>query len=200
ALWKSSKAGEPTWESPWGLGRPGWHIECSAMSTKYLGQPFDGHGGGRELMFPHHEIEIAQSEGAFRQPLARYWIYNGFLNINQEKMSKSLRNFYTIREVLERTDPAALRHYFLGSHYRSPMDFSFEALEEAARGMDRIYETIDRVEQASGGKKDVEAEPGLLDDFRQEMSDDFNTPGAMDRRARSRTERKELRRGGPNPQ
>ncbi len=179
ALWKSSKAGEPTWESPWGPGRPGWHIECSAMSTKYLGQPFDIHGGGRDLIFPHHENEIAQSEGAFGQPLARYWIHNGFLNINQEKMSKSLGNFYTIREVLERTDPAALRHYFLGSHYRSPMDFSFEALEEAARGMDRIYETIDRVEQASGEKKDVEAEPGLLDDFRQEMSDDFNTPRAL---------------------
>ena len=179
ALWKSSKAGEPTWESPWGPGRPGWHIECSAMSTKYLGQPFDIHGGGRDLIFPHHENEIAQSEGAFGQPLARYWIHNGFLNINQEKMSKSLGNFYTIREVLERTDPAALRHYFLGSHYRSPMDFSFEALEEAARGMDRIYETIDRVERASGGKKDVEAEPGLLDDFRQEMSDDFNTPRAL---------------------
>src|SRR2546427_125799 len=179
ALWKESKEGEPYWESPWGRGRPGWHIECSAMSTKYLGQPFDIHGGGRDLIFPHHENEIAQSEGAFGQPLARYWIHNGFLNINQEKMSKSLGNFYTIREVLERTDPAALRHYFLGSHYRSPMDFSFEALEEAARGMDRIYETIDRVERASGGKKDVEAEPGLLDDFRQEMSDDFNTPRAL---------------------
>jgi cysteinyl-tRNA synthetase len=131
ALWKSSKPGEPAWDSPWGSGRPGWHIECSAMSTKYLGQPFDIHGGGRDLIFPHHENEIAQSEGAFRQPLARYWIHNGFLNINREKMSKSLGNFYTIGEVLSRCDAATLRHYFLASQYRSPMDFSFQALEEA---------------------------------------------------------------------
>ena len=128
ALWKSSKPGEPVWESPWGAGRPGWHIECSAMSTKYLGQPFDIHGGGRDLIFPHHENEIAQSEGAFGHPLARYWLHNGFLNINQEKMSKSLGNFFTIREILDGFDALALRHYFLASHYRSPMDFSKEGL------------------------------------------------------------------------
>jgi cysteinyl-tRNA synthetase len=179
ALWKSSKPGEPTWESPWGAGRPGWHIECSAMSTKYLEQPFDIHGGGRDLIFPHHENEIAQSEGAFGRPLARYWIHNGFLNIDQEKMSKSLGNFYTIHETLKRADAAALRHYFLGSHYRSPVDFSFEGLEEAGRGMDRIYETIDRVERAVGGKANREPEPSLLDAFREEMSDDFNTPRAL---------------------
>jgi cysteinyl-tRNA synthetase len=179
ALWKSSKPGEPTWESPWGPGRPGWHIECSAMSTKYLGQPFDIHGGGRDLIFPHHENEIAQSEGASGQLLARYWIHNGFLNIDQEKMSKSLGNYYTIREILSRVDSAALRHYFLGSHYRNPVDFSFQGLEEAARSTDRIYETIDRVEQAGGGKLKAVADPAALGAFRKEMDDDFNTPRAL---------------------
>jgi cysteinyl-tRNA synthetase len=179
ALWKASKPGEPMWESPWGAGRPGWHIECSAMSTKYLGQPFDIHGGGRDLIFPHHENEIAQSEGAFDRPLARYWIHNGFLNVNQEKMSKSLGNYYTIRDVLERHHPAALRHYFLSSHYRSPMDFSFEALEEAARGVERIYETIDRVAR-SGVRQAAEiSDEALLESFRREMDDDFNTPRAL---------------------
>jgi cysteinyl-tRNA synthetase len=179
ALWKSSKPGEPTWESPWGPGRPGWHIECSAMSTKYLGQPFDIHGGGRDLMFPHHENEIAQSEGAFGYSLARYWIHNGFLNIEQEKMSKSLGNFYTIREILSRVDAVALRHYFLGSHYRSPLDFSFQGLEEAARGAERIYETIDRVNREVPVGHEVVADPAVLDAFLREMDDDFNTPRAL---------------------
>ena len=179
ALWKSSKPGEPTWDSPWGAGRPGWHIECSAMSTRYLGQPFDIHGGGRDLIFPHHENEIAQSGGALGQPLARYWIHNGFLNIDQEKMSKSLGNVYRIQDVLKSYDGAALRHYFLGSHYRSPMDFSFEGLEEAGRGVERIYETIDRVERSEPGSRESRAEPALLDAFRQEMDDDFNTPRAL---------------------
>src|SRR6185437_3496595 len=177
ALWKSSKPGEPIWESPWGEGRPGWHIECSAMSTKYLGQPFDIHGGGRDLIFPHHENEIAQSEGAFGQPLARYWLHNGFLNINQEKMSKSLCNFFTIREILEEFDAAALRHYFLASHYRSPMDFSKEGLSEAARATDRIYETIERLGKAMSDQ--AVPDSALLDAFRQEMNDDFNTPRAL---------------------
>jgi cysteinyl-tRNA synthetase len=177
ALWKSSKPGEPTWDSPWGPGRPGWHIECSAMSTKYLGQPFDIHGGGRDLIFPHHENEIAQSEGATGQPLARYWIHNGFLNINQEKMSKSLGNFFTIREILETFDAAALRHYFLSSHYRSPMDFSKDGLEEAGKAIDRIYETVDRVSRAI--KPAAEADGALMESFRQEMDDDFNTPRAL---------------------
>ena len=179
ALWKSSKPGEPSWESPWGPGRPGWHIECSAMSTKYLGQPFDIHGGGRDLIFPHHENEIAQSEGAFGQPLARIWIHNGFLNINQEKMSKSLGNVYTIHEILQRADAAALRHYFLGSHYRSPMDFSFQGLEEATRATDRIYETLERVERAVKPAQNDEPDRRSLDAFRQEMDDDFNTPKAL---------------------
>src|ERR1043166_1137919 len=178
ALWKSSKPGEPVWESPWGPGRPGWHVECSAMSTKYLGQPFDIHGGGRDLIFPHHENEIAQSEAAGGMPLARYWIHNGFLNINQEKMSKSLGNVYTISEVLKHRDAAALRIYFLGSHYRSPMDFSLQGLEEAARGIDRIYETIDRAERAEAAKVKSDADGQLLDAFRQEMDEDFNTPKA----------------------
>ena len=179
ALWKSSKPGEPTWDSPWGPGRPGWHIECSAMSTKYLGQPFDIHGGGRDLIFPHHENEIAQSEGALGRPLARFWLHNGFLNINQEKMSKSLGNFFTIREILEEFDAAALRHYFLASHYRSPMDFSKEGLSEAARATDRIYETIERLGHSANTPERAVPDSALLDSFRQEMDDDFNTPRAL---------------------
>src|SRR5262245_5327803 len=177
ALWKSSKPGKPTWDSPWGPGRPGWHIECSAMSRKYLGQPFDIHGGGRDLIFPHHENEIAQSEGASGQPLARYWLHNGFLNVDQEKMSKSLGNFFTIREILAEFDAAALRHYFLSSHYRSPMDFSKEGLEEAGRATDRIHETVERVNRAV--RSAIEADGALMEVFRQEMDDDFNTPRAL---------------------
>lgn len=177
ALWKASKPGEPTWESPWGPGRPGWHIECSAMSTKYLGQPFDIHGGGRDLIFPHHENEIAQSEGAFGQALARYWIHAGFLNINQEKMSKSLGNFFTIRDILGEFDAVALRHFFLASHYRNPLDFSKDGLEEASRAADRIFDTIERLAKAV--KMPAPPDSGLLDSFRQEMDDDFNTPRAL---------------------
>jgi cysteinyl-tRNA synthetase len=179
ALWKSSKPGEPTWDSPWGSGRPGWHIECSAMSTKYLGQPFDIHGGGRDLIFPHHENEIAQSEAAAGRPLARYWLHNGFLNINQEKMSKSLGNFFTIREILADFDAVALRHYFLSSQYRSPMDFSMDGLTEAARATDRIYETIERFDGLKGSNSTAEPDRALIESFRQEMDDDFNTPRAL---------------------
>ncbi len=179
ALWKSSKPGEPTWDSPWGPGRPGWHVECSAMSTKYLGQPFDIHGGGRDLIFPHHENEIAQSEGAYDKPLARYWIHNGFLNIDQEKMSKSLGNFFTVREILEQFDGLALRHYFLSSHYRSPMDFSKEGLAEAARAAERIFETIDRAAHLFKDGSPVAPDPELMKSYRNEMDDDFNTPRAL---------------------
>jgi len=179
ALWKSSKPGEPSWESPWGAGRPGWHIECSAMSTRYLGQPFDIHGGGRDLIFPHHENEIAQSEAAAGRPLARYWLHNGFLNINQEKMSKSLGNFFTIREILADFDAVALRHYFLSSHYRSPMDFSLDGLNEAARASDRIYETMERIERTVRGGPVARQDEKLIKTFRQEMDDDFNTPRAL---------------------
>jgi cysteinyl-tRNA synthetase len=179
ALWKSSKPGEPTWDSPWGPGRPGWHIECSAMSTKYLDQPFDIHGGGRDLIFPHHENEIAQSEGAYGKALARYWIHNGFLNINQEKMSKSLGNFFTIREILDEFDAMALRHYFLASHYRSPMDFSKEGLEEAGKAAERLFETAGRAAQLLKGTAQTTPDDELMNSFRREMDDDFNTPRAL---------------------
>ena len=179
ALWKASKEGEPFWESPWGKGRPGWHVECSAMSTKYLGQPFDIHGGGRDLVFPHHENEIAQSEGAFDCPFARYWIHNGFLNINQEKMSKSLGNVYTIREILERYEAATLRYYFLGSHYRSPIDFFDQGLEDAEKSMERIYETMDRLDRLVPSNGGTIPDEAVLEEFRREMDEDFNTPRAL---------------------
>ena len=179
ALWKSSKAGEPSWESPWGPGRPGWHIECSVMSSKYLGQPFDIHGGGRDLMFPHHENEIAQSEGAFGLPLARYWMHNGLLTVNGEKMSKSLGNYFTIEEILQEHDPVAVRQLFLTSHYRSPGDFSKEVLQEAERSAERIYETIERIACSGINRQNRVADPSLMSSFRQEMDDDFNTPRAL---------------------
>ena len=179
ALWKASKANEPTWASPWGPGRPGWHIECSAMSTKYLGQPFDIHGGGRDLIFPHHENEIAQSEGAFGRALARYWIHAGFLNINHEKMSKSLGNFFTIRDILNEFDAVALRHFFLASHYRNPLDFSKDGLEEASKAADRIFDTIERLGKAVKASAQTEPDHTLMDTFRREMDDDFNTPRAL---------------------
>ncbi len=179
ALWKSGKPGEPVWNSPWGPGRPGWHIECSAMSTKYLSQPFDIHGGGRDLIFPHHENEIAQSEAAFGRPLARYWMHNGFLNINREKMSKSLGNFFTIGEVLDRCDRATLRHYFLASHYRSPMEFSFQGLEESERAMERIYETLERVDRMVKKAHQGPDDSATLEAFQAEMDDDFNTPRTL---------------------
>ncbi|MGH6657355.1 MAG: cysteine--tRNA ligase, partial [Actinocrinis sp.] len=128
-LWKGAKPGEPFWNTPWGPGRPGWHLECSAMARRYLGRRFDIHGGGLDLVFPHHENEIAQSEAAYGRPLARAWMHNGFLNINQEKMSKSLGNILSIRDILAGHEPAALRHYMYSSHYRSPMDFSEQGLE-----------------------------------------------------------------------
>ena len=179
ALWKSSKPGEPTWESPWGPGRPGWHIECSAMSTKYLGQPFDIHGGGRDLMFPHHENEIAQSEAATERQFARYWIHNGLLTVSGEKMSKSLGNFFSIQEIAAQYDAIALRQWFLSSHYRSPMDFSKEGLEEAGKAADRIYETVDRVRMTIKKISQPVPNAALMQDFRREMDDDFNTPRAL---------------------
>ncbi len=142
ALWKASKPGEPSWESPWGKGRPGWHIECSVMSQKYLGETFDIHGGGKDLIFPHHENEIAQSEAATGKPFARYWVHNGFVNINKEKMSKSLGNFLTIKEILKDWHPEVLRLFFLSHHYRSPVDFSFDSLYEAQTALDRFYTTL----------------------------------------------------------
>ena len=177
ALWKASKEGEPFWDSPWGRGRPGWHIECSAMSTKYLGQPFDIHGGGQDLVFPHNENEIAQSECAAEAPFARYWIHNGFVRLAREKMSKSIGNILSIREVLERYDAAALRLYMLTTHYRNPIEFSEEALAEAQRAVARIYETVSRADRGLGPSENVD--PGPMEEFRGEMDDDFNTSRAL---------------------
>jgi len=185
ALWKNSKADEPSWPSPWGEGRPGWHIECSAMSQKFLGDTFDIHGGGKDLVFPHHENEIAQSEGASGKPLAHYWVHNGFVNIDQEKMSKSLGNFLTIRELLEECHPEVLRFFVVASHYRSPIDFSQESVAVAAAGLERLYQSLDRLlEKADGASV---AESTSLDDkidaWRQDfiaaMDDDFNSAAAV---------------------
>jgi cysteinyl-tRNA synthetase len=181
ALWKGAKPGEPFWDSPWGPGRPGWHIECSAMSAKYLGETFDIHSGGRDLIFPHHENEIAQSEGANGKTFARYWMHNGFLNIDKEKMSKSLGNFFTIRDLTERFEGEALRYALLQTHYRHPLDFSERALADADARVEYFYETLAKVEQGLGATSWREAAP--LDDemaaFREAMDDDFNTAEAM---------------------
>jgi len=176
-LWKQAKAGEPAWESPWGGGRPGWHIECSAMSCSHLGETFDIHGGGMDLKFPHHENEIAQACAANGGRFARYWLHNGFVNINAEKMSKSLGNFFTIREVLKKYHPEVLRMFILGTHYRSPLDFSDQALEVAKSSLDRLYETKRRIGEAeiAGSLLHVE----LPTSFVEAMNDDFNTPEAM---------------------
>ncbi len=185
ALWKRSKVGEPSWFSPWGEGRPGWHIECSAMSQKFLGDTFDIHGGGKDLIFPHHENEIAQSEGASGKPLAHYWVHNGFVNIDQEKMSKSLGNFLTIRELLEDCHPEILRFFVVANHYRSPIDFSQENVAVAAAGLERLYQSLDRLDEETAGL--VAAESCSLDDrikaWRQDfidaMDDDFNSAAAV---------------------
>ena len=152
ALWKGSKPGEPWWESPWGQGRPGWHIECSAMSMKFLGETFDFHGGGKDLIFPHHENEIAQSEAANGCQFVRYWLHNGFVNINAEKMSKSLGNFFTIREVLKKFDAETLRFFILSAHYRSPIDFSDQNLNEAQSGLERIYACLAAMDECHSGE------------------------------------------------
>ncbi len=195
-LWKGSKPGEPAWESPWGPGRPGWHIECSAMGTRYLGTTIDIHGGGKDLVFPHHENEIAQSEMAFDAPFVRYWIHNGFVNINNEKMSKSLGNFFTIRDVLREVHPQALRLFVISKHYRSPVDFSDETIAEAERGLERLYGTLEAVsqrapgqgEQNGGFSEDVlkkqdpelyERSASLHGVFDEAMSNDFNTAQAI---------------------
>ena len=192
ALWKAAKPGEPKWPSPWGEGRPGWHIECSAMSTKYLGQPFDIHGGGRDLVFPHHENEIAQAEGAVGQGFVKYWLHNGFININAVKMSKSLGNITVIREVLKRHDPEAVRLFLLFNHYRSPIDYTLKAMSEAEASLGRFYETAERIGRIHPGKavsekpddfpeaKVVKEALASFDDrFSQSMNDDFNTAGAI---------------------
>jgi cysteinyl-tRNA synthetase len=196
ALWKASKPGEPTWESPWGPGRPGWHIECSAMSQHYLGDTFDIHGGGADLIFPHHENEIAQSEAANDKPLALYWVHNGMVTINQEKMSKSLGNFFTIQEVLAKFHPEVVRFFLIQIHYRSPLDFSDQALSEAESAVERLYSTLARLDQAVGETAPLDPPPmsatlpglspeeqarlaSLRERFVAAMDDDFNTAQAL---------------------
>ena len=181
-LWKSAKAEEPAdtkWESPWGVGRPGWHIECSAMSCQLLGTHFDIHGGGADLQFPHHENEIAQSEGAFGEetgkPFVNTWMHNGFVRVNEEKMSKSLGNFFTIREVLKEFDPEVVRFFILKAHYRSPLNYSDAHLEEAKQGLTRLYNALSTVEDIpTYGKPST-----WRTRFAQVMNDDFNTPEAI---------------------
>jgi cysteinyl-tRNA synthetase len=195
-LWKEAKPGEPSWDSPWGKGRPGWHIECSAMSMRFLGETIDIHGGGKDLVFPHHENEIAQSEAATGKPFVRYWLHNGFVNINSEKMSKSLGNFFTIKEVLDRYEAEVLRFFLLTAHYRSPLDFSDQNMNEAEAGLDRIYTALARMDELAEGatddaldvmpKKMNEAHAELREKvvsfperIREAMDDDFNTAQAL---------------------
>ncbi|MCX7943102.1 MAG: cysteine--tRNA ligase [Deltaproteobacteria bacterium] len=186
ALWKESKPGEPFWDSPWGKGRPGWHIECSAMSTKYLGATFDIHGGGKDLIFPHHENEIAQSEAAYKVPFVRYWLHNGFVNINEEKMSKSLGNFFTIREVTSQYFPEALRYFMLGTHYRSPISYSIDAISESEGRVEYYYSTLRDVNNIVGNFDGTLRDIVLKDEvdknmaeFYEAMDDDFNTARAI---------------------
>lgn len=189
ALWKSAKPGEPAWESPWGMGRPGWHIECSAMSEKYLGLPFDIHGGGADLAFPHHENERAQSEAAFDTTFAKYWMHGGMLQINHEKMSKSLGNFLLLRDILKTTSPVVLRMLMLQTHYRSPLDFSDERLKESEAALDRLRNFIKNArwacetahEEVTAFDLDAysEAADAMEHSFIEAMDDDFNTAGAL---------------------
>ncbi len=193
-LWKASKPGEPKWDSPWGPGRPGWHLECSVMSRHYLGKTFDIHGGGEDLIFPHHENEIAQSEAAHGVPFVRYWIHHGFVKVNKEKMSKSLGNFFTIREVLERYHPEVLRLFLLSKHYKSPVDFSDVTMLEAEKGLEKIYGLLDAIEEkvrdskeVSAGEDNIRSEsPELYEkakSFREnmtkDMDNDFNTAAVI---------------------
>lgn len=173
-LWKPAKPGEPFWESPWGNGRPGWHIECSAMSYEYLGKSFDIHGGGKDLIFPHHENEIAQSEAAFDQPFVKYWIHNGFVDINNEKMSKSLGNFTMIKEVLSTYSPEVIRMFLLSKHYRSPIDYNEDSMKEVSTGLDRIYAFLERIE-ALGTSLESNHKNEVWHAFAEAMDDDFNS-------------------------
>ncbi len=179
-LWKAAKPGEPAWDSPWGPGRPGWHIECSAMSEHFLGEHFDIHGGGQDLLFPHHENEIAQSEGAHGHRFVNCWVHNGFVRVDNQKMSKSLGNFFTIREVLARYDPEVVRFFLVRPHYRSPVNYSDQHLDDARAGLTRLYTALRDAGSAA------QPTPGTIDwsnpyaaRFRQAMDDDFNTPEAV---------------------
>ncbi len=174
-LWKAAKPGEPSWPSPWGEGRPGWHIECSAMSTECLGAHFDIHGGGMDLQFPHHENEIAQSEAATGEHFVNYWIHNGFVQVDEEKMSKSLGNFFTVREVLARYQPEEVRYFILASHYRSPLHYSDDNLDKARAALQRLYTALRGTETSP----DAEPVAGYVERFEAAMNDDFNTPEAL---------------------
>jgi len=176
-LWKKAKEGEPFWQSPWGAGRPGWHIECSAMSNKLLGEHFDIHGGGQDLQFPHHENEIAQSEGAHGGTFVNYWMHNGFVRVDDEKMSKSLGNFFTIREVLGRYDAELVRFFILRAHYRSPLNYSDQHLDDARSALARLYTALKGVAPAGDGVVDWNDDYAAR--FRSAMDDDFNTPEAV---------------------
>ena len=182
ALWKGAKPGEPAWDSPWGPGRPGWHIECSAMAMQYLGESFDLHGGGEDLIFPHHECEIAQAEACTGRPFARYWAHNGMVNMGKDKMSKSLGNTLNIREVVKRHDPDALRLWVLGTHYRNMIEWSEERVEESARALDRFARLRRDATAVRGGAAAASLPPAFAEfrpRFARAMDDDFNTPQAL---------------------
>ena len=183
-LWKPKKEGEPSWPSPWGDGRPGWHLECSVMSKKYIGDVIDIHAGGEDLVFPHHENEIAQSEAANGTEFARYWMHNGFLKINNEKMSKSLGNFFTVREIAEKYPLQVIRFFMLSAHYRSPLNFSADLVEASKNGLERILTAVDRLKSISGtdGEKDkavAEEMDAFVKKYEAAMDDDLNTADAI---------------------
>ncbi len=189
ALWKAQKPGEPAWDSPWGKGRPGWHIECSAMANRYLGETIDIHSGGQDLVFPHHENEIAQSEAANGKPFARFWLHNGFVNIDNEKMSKSAGNFFTVREIAQQYDYEVIRFFILSAHYRNPINFSREQMDQAKSGLERIYNCIDNLKYLLKTAQDraLTADEVLqmqkIDSFEQKfieaMDDDLNTADGL---------------------
>lgn len=178
-LWKAAKSGEPSWESPWGLGRPGWHIECSAMSCHHFGQQFDIHGGGEDLQFPHHENEIAQSEGASGHAYVNYWMHNGFINVDGEKMSKSLGNFFTIRDVLQHFDGEVIRFFIARTHYRSPVNFTDGILHDAKQGLTRLYTALSAYDLSATAPLVVDWTQAHAARFKAAMDDDFNTAEAV---------------------
>ncbi|HET9597993.1 MAG TPA: cysteine--tRNA ligase [Anaeromyxobacteraceae bacterium] len=184
ALWKAAKPGEPAWDSPWGRGRPGWHIECSAMSAEHLGTPIDLHGGGKDLVFPHHTNEIAQSvaalgDGVHAEGFARHWGHNGFVEIDHEKMSKSLGNFFTIRDVLVRFEGEVVRLFLLGTHYRNPINYSDAALVEAERRLAYLYETLEKADRVADGASPLESGEDLVERAREALDDDFNAAAVL---------------------
>ena len=186
ALWKGQKPGEPAWPSPWGMGRPGWHIECSAMSMSILGQSFDIHGGGQDLIFPHHENEIAQSEAATGKPFAHYWMHNGFINVDNQKMSKSLGNFFTVRDIAKEYDLDVVRLFMLSVQYRNPINFSRDLIQQAAVALQRRRTALDRLKEAPVAEEPAEDEQAFLDSlegyrarFNEAMDDDLNTADAL---------------------